>query len=244
MSERAAVYGRRPRERRDPEATRRALLEAGAVLFSERGFDGVSTEDVARRAGVNKALISYHFDGKRGLYTAVLSSGFGAIAARVKAAEAEGGEAREVLHRLLAAFEGLRRERPDFAVLFMREVLSSGLEPAVIPHLVAIIGVVRRLVERGVRQGAFRRVDPLLVHFALVGSLVFFLATEPARERAVAERRIPFAMPDFPAFLRYVEDLTVRGLCPQDPVLPAGSRPRADARRLQAPAPRRKGARR
>ena len=82
------------------------------------------------------------------------------------------------------------------------------------PHLVEIIGVVRRLAERGAREGVFRRVDPLLLHFGLVGGLVFFLATEPARQRAVAERHIPFRMPDFPCFLRYIEDLTLRGLAP------------------------------
>jgi AcrR family transcriptional regulator len=217
---------RRTKEKRDPEATRQALVEAGAVLFSERGYDGVSTEDVADRAGVNKALISYHFGGKRGLYTAVLASAFRAMAERLRAAEARGGDARELLHGFLASFEELRRARPDFPTLFMREVLSSGLEPAVLPHLLEIILTVRRFVERGVREGVFRPVDPLLVHFALVGSVAFFLATEPARQRAVAEQRMPIRMPDLPSFLQYVEDLTMRGLAPE------------------SPAPRRKGARR
>ena len=42
----ARVDGRE-RERRDPEATRQALLRAGAGLFAERGFDGVPIEEVA-----------------------------------------------------------------------------------------------------------------------------------------------------------------------------------------------------
>jgi TetR/AcrR family transcriptional regulator len=227
MSERPErKYGQRKKERRDPVATRQALVQAGVALFSERGYDGVSTEDLAGRAGVNKALISYHFGGKRGLYAAVLSSGFGAIAGRLKAAEAEGGDARALLHRFLSAFEELRHERPDFPTLFLREVLSSGIEPTVLPHLVEIIGVVRRLTERGASEGVFRRVDPLLVHFGLVGSLVFFLATEPARQRAATEHRVPFQMPDFPSFLRYLEDLTLRGLAPESP-----ARSRKGARR-------------
>src|SRR5512139_4068434 len=86
----------RARERRDPEATRRALLRAGAFLFAERGFDGVSTEEVAARAGVNKALISYHFRGKRGLYAAILESAFADMAARLEAIGARAG-ARETL---------------------------------------------------------------------------------------------------------------------------------------------------
>ncbi len=204
----------RQKERRDPAATRRALLEAGAALFSERGFDGVPIEAVAERAGVNKALISYHFGGKRGLYSAILASHFGAIAARLKALEAENVAAPELLHGFLEAFDELRRERPEFPILFLREVLSTGVDPAVLPHLLEIIGVIARLEERGARQGIFRRVDPLMLHFGLVGSLVFFLATEPARQSAAAAGRLPFRMPDFPAFLRYVEEMTLRGLAP------------------------------
>jgi TetR/AcrR family transcriptional regulator len=218
---------RRERERRDPEATRQALLRAGAELFAERGFDGVPIEDVADRAGVNKALISYHFRGKRGLYVAILESAFAAIAERLKALEGAAPSAAATLHAYLLAFEQVTRERPGFPTLFMREVLSTGIEPAVLPHLLEIIGVSRRLAERGAREGLFRRVDPLLLHFGLVGSLVFFFATEPARRRAATEGHVPFVVPDPKAFVRYLEDLTLRGLSP-------GTRP---------PSARRKGAR-
>jgi TetR/AcrR family transcriptional regulator len=213
---------RRERERRDPGATREALLRAGAELFSQRGFDGVPIEEVAARAGVNKALISYHFRGKRGLYVAILESAFAAMSGRLRAIEQEAPGAREALHAFLDAFWQLTRERPGFPTLFLREVLSAGIEPAVLPHLLEIIGVSRRLAERGAREGLFRRVDPLLMHFGLVGSLVFFFATEPARRRAAAEGRIPFPMPDATAFLRYLEELTLRGLAPENPP----SRPR------------------
>ncbi len=253
MSERTVAAREAGGGRRDPLATRRALLAAGASLFSERGYDGVPIEAIAERAGVNKALISYHFGGKHGLYTAVLTSAFGAIAERLLAIEREGRGARETLRRLLAAVDALRRERPDFPTLFVREVLATGIDPAVAPLLVEILSVVQRLAERGAREGVFRRVHPLHLHFGLVGALVFFLATEPARQRAVAERRCPFTMPDFPSFLRYLEDLTLRGLAPgarpvvrQRPATPRASARRSVVRRGLAPrkpASRRKGAR-
>jgi len=201
-------------ERRDPQGTRQALLQAGATLFAERGFDGVSIEDVADGAGVNKALISYHFGGKRALYAAILESAFSSMAERLHGIERDAPNAREALHGFLSAFEQITRERPGFPTLFVREVLSTGIEPSVVPHLLEIIGVSRRLAERGAREGLFRKVDPLLLHFGLVGSLVFFFATEPARSKAVAEGRVPLAMPEPKAFLRYLEQLTVQGLAP------------------------------
>ena len=202
---------RKSGEKRDPEATRRALLAAGARLFPEKGFDGVSVEDLARRAGVNKALISYHFGGKRGLYVAVLESGFAGMADRLRAIE-EAADAREGLHRFFRIFEDMTRERPDFPVLFLREAVSKGIEPAVVPHLLEIISISRRLAERGRREGLFREIDPLLFHFSLVGALGFFLATEPARRRAAA--RVPFPMPSPQAFIHHLEEMTLRGLAP------------------------------
>jgi len=237
----------RDRERRDPGATRRALLQAGAELFAEQGFDGVSIEDVADRAGVNKALISYHFGGKRNLHVAILESAFASMAETLQAIEREKGDARQVLRAFLEAFERMTRERPGFPTLFMREVLSTGIEPAVLPHLLAIMGVSRRLAERGVREGHFRKVDPVLLHFGLVGTLAFFFATEPARRKAAAEGRVPFAMPTAKAFLRYLEDLTVRGLAPETPSRHtrglAPETPSRHTRGLAPETPSRKGAR-
>ena len=89
MKKRPPATAHRGRGKRGPEATRQALLRAGAELFAERGFDGVPIEEVAGRAGVNKALISYHFRGKRGLYVAILESAFASLAERLRAIETD-----------------------------------------------------------------------------------------------------------------------------------------------------------
>ncbi len=229
----------RGREKRDPENTRRVLLAAGAALFSELGYDAVPIEQIAARAGVNKALISYHFGGKRGLYAAILASGFEQIARRFEAAEAGARDAAAALHALLQVFGAFYREHPDFPSLFMREVLSTGIDPGVVPHFVAIIGVVRRLAARGVREGVFRPVHPMLLHLGLIGALVFFMSTERARRRAASQHTLPLAMPELAEFLGYLEGLTLRGLAPD----PSEShrrplRSRGAASRTRSPSPK------
>lgn len=47
------------------------LLDAAEQLFARRGFYGVSLRDITQEAGVDVALVSYHFGGKRELFTAV-----------------------------------------------------------------------------------------------------------------------------------------------------------------------------
>src|SRR5262249_29949314 len=53
--------------------------------------------------------------------------------------------------------------RPHFPAMMLREVLAGGahLAAEVVPHLVRVLGAVRRIAERGVRDGTLRPVDPL-----------------------------------------------------------------------------------
>jgi len=54
----------------EADDTRSALIRAGIDLFGRGGFDGTSTREIARAAGVNIAGIAYHFGGKAGLHRA------------------------------------------------------------------------------------------------------------------------------------------------------------------------------
>lgn len=61
-------------DKRDPDRTKRALLNAALAEFSEKGRAGARTSSIAARAGVNKQLISHHFGGKDGLYRALVEN--------------------------------------------------------------------------------------------------------------------------------------------------------------------------
>jgi AcrR family transcriptional regulator len=61
------------RRRHDAAASRRALLNAAAALFDERGYDRTTVRDIGERAGVDAALIARYFGGKEGLYLATLT---------------------------------------------------------------------------------------------------------------------------------------------------------------------------
>ncbi len=57
---------------RNPERSRERILNAALEEFAAEGFAGARVEAIARRAGLNKQLISHHFGGKEALYRAVM----------------------------------------------------------------------------------------------------------------------------------------------------------------------------
>ena len=86
--------------RRDTAATRDALIAAGTELFAESGYDGVPVWAIAQKAGVNKAMISYHFGGKRKLYLAIVGASFSEIVASVERLADSPRPAPDVLREL------------------------------------------------------------------------------------------------------------------------------------------------
>jgi len=218
MSPRASAPTRTAKRRagrpRVPAGSREALLAAGTALFAEHGFDGVSVSAIAQKAGVNRAMISYHFGGKRDLYLAILAATFGEIVADVERIADSPRPAREALRGVLATIgDTATRRHPHFCTMMLREALTgeARLETATLVPLLRVMAAVQRIVERGSREGVFRPVDPLLTHLSLVGSLVFFFATGRFRQRLLRDQlhREP---PDGAAYIAHLQDLMIEGL--------------------------------
>jgi hypothetical protein len=102
--------------------------------------------------------------------------------------------------------------------MMLREVLAGGkyLGPETLAYPLRVAEVVRRIVERGAREGTFRPVDPLLTHLSLVGSLLFFFATTRLRERLASEERLR-AVPGAAGYVKHVQELLIHGLAARRP---------------------------
>lgn len=93
------------------DETRGQLLDAGLTLFSNFGYDSVTTRQLASEAGANIAAIAYHFGGKRDLYRAVLHQLvedteplLGPVAQRMAEGIAAAGADRPALARVVVGF--------------------------------------------------------------------------------------------------------------------------------------------
>jgi TetR/AcrR family transcriptional regulator len=207
---------RRQTRARDPQATRRALKQAATALFARRGFAGATADLIARRAGVNKAMINYHFGGKRGLYSAIVRESFAALMDRLKSAVDVRAAPADQLRNFIAAFAEMAQGLPDLPAMLLREMIAGGehrdLDREVFEYLPRILGTVRGVLEAGIRGGSFRPVDPLLTHLSMIGCLMFFFATDEFRRRALAEMKHAPSPPSAADFVRHLQDLMTRGI--------------------------------
>ena len=206
---------RPPARHRDSHA---AVLRAAEREFAALDFAGVRVDAIARRAGVNKAMIYYHFGSKLGLYRTVVREGVAALLA----------QAREVLDRPVPPLQKLEAfvsmllaesaRRPHLIPIVLRQVAGGGrqLDPEALRLFTGVFQVVRQILDEGRRRGDFRDLDPLLTHFTILGASILYIANEPLRVRIdklkLLERplKVPFG---HEPFVRHLGELLRVGLC-------------------------------
>ncbi|MCF2129488.1 TetR/AcrR family transcriptional regulator [Strepomyces sp. STD 3.1] len=85
------------------ENTRRALLDTGLRLFTERDFSAVSAEELVRTAGLTRGALYHHFNGKPGLFEAVFEEQERRATERISAAVSSLGDPIERADRAVHA---------------------------------------------------------------------------------------------------------------------------------------------
>jgi TetR/AcrR family transcriptional regulator len=177
--------------RRQPEASRQAILQAALVEFAQEGLAGARMDAIAEAAGVNKALLYYYFRDKDTLYGEVLDGFFAPLHDRVLAVCDQPGTAgQRFLSYAKTHFDSIA-ESPHYARIFMGELMSASrggsthLERIVEKYMLPIGLRVLQLVREGVESGEFRPVDAAQFVPSTIGSIVHYFLTAPLRRKFV-----------------------------------------------------------
>lgn len=169
-----------------PEADARdRILAAAAEVFADIGFAGARVDEIAARAGVNKAMLYYHVGDKDKLYATVLTETIDRVPPILRAAIAGVDTPAEKLQCMLDTLASLPKSNPHFVPIMLREIASGGatLPDEMLVRMAGIFRVVADVLAEGVKKKAFRATDPLLTHVTLIGSMMFLVASQPIRAR-------------------------------------------------------------
>ena len=100
---------------------REQLISIGRALFSEKGFEGTTVEEIAVNAEVSKPVIYEHFGGKEGLYAVVVDREIQALLTAITQGLSEPGHPRALLERAAMALLNYVEESTDGFRILVRD---------------------------------------------------------------------------------------------------------------------------
>lgn len=159
---------RGPQTRMSGEDRRQQIVRIAMRRFSEKGFNGVTTKEIAAEAGISEAMIFRHFATKQELYSAIIdhkAKDLGADEFWASMRElAKTRDDRRFFETLMRHI--IEKDRTDFS--FVRLLFFSALEGHELSEMFfetrvqEIFGFMGEYIESRIREGAFRRVNPRL----------------------------------------------------------------------------------
>ncbi len=182
MPHEIAADSDRPARRQQQRSliTQQKLLDAAIEAFSENGFKGTSTRDIAERAGVHHPLITYHFKNKDQLWRAAADQVFTEFGAVLAQALSESGEfcAKTRFASMMRAFVRQAHKQPAIHRIIMQESSYPNsrmdwlVEAHLRPFFKATVGQIQELQEIGVAPAG----DPAMLYHMIRLSLGGMLA--------------------------------------------------------------------
>ena len=172
--------GRAGRQRRSAE-TRAAILAAAGRIFAKSGLAGARTDAIAVAAGVNKALLYYYFKSKESLYEAVVEDHFCEFNRQALEVLTAPGSARAILLRYVSLHFDFISARHRYAPLHQQLMMTGGklAERLVHKYFRPRSEAFGKLLERGMRDGEFRRADRFHAAMSVVSLIVFYFSAAP-----------------------------------------------------------------
>ena len=158
------------------------ILRAAERIYAQNGLAGARTEAIAEAAGVNKALLYYHFKSKEDLYHAVVGSQLQEFQQRAHELLSATGPAGPILLRYVSYHFDFIGTHPNYPRIFQRMMMEGdrALERTIRQHSIPLKDLLFKLLERGIESGEFRRVDMGHAIVSIAGLTVHYFNIAPA----------------------------------------------------------------
>ncbi|KRE97747.1 hypothetical protein ASG89_29525 [Paenibacillus sp. Soil766] len=155
------------------------ILQTSLQEFAEKGYDGARIDYISKIAGVNKALIYYHFKSKEELFTAVINDLFEkAVPVSI---EPTGTSVRENLIQVMEHFIDFLHYNPYFVKIMDQSVAQDRDIFQQLHSQNFFFEMVMGLYQLGVQTGECRKVDhPEDFVVSLLGAVYFYFSHHKA----------------------------------------------------------------
>lgn len=186
------------------------ILDAAETLFAENCFAGTRMDDIAARAGVNKATLYYHIGGKEKIYEVVLYRHIKTFADVLEKRLEGRDDPVEALLELIRhhAEAAIADDRVSRTVAHELAGGSPRMTPAIVAEYARVYAATVRVMVAGVASGRLRPVNPALAHLLLAGPLFVSAINRPFRpllfKHELLQNQAKPSMEELAAFLEQV----------------------------------------
>jgi len=163
---------RQTRQQRSVTRTHAKLLDAGRSVFSEKGLDLTTVDDITQRADLGRGTFYYHFASKQDLISEVIKGLLGELAAEVRARCSDKTELPELLDAMIEVHtEFFSRRWEDFVLYYQGRADMTlgqswgGLETPFNEYLATIEQLVDSSISEPIPGPVLRRVACAIAGF-------------------------------------------------------------------------------
>jgi AcrR family transcriptional regulator len=148
--------------------TKQQILNAAMYLFNSKGFTGTSVREIASRAKVNVAHISYYFKGKGGLLEYLVSHYYEGYIQVIEEnySQIKYGNAHVVLSKVILDILNYQHENRQLSRLVYREVTLDSIliREVMTTYLTKEKYYFKSIIEQGIEEGYYRNgLVPLMI---------------------------------------------------------------------------------
>ena len=170
-----------------PNNTAEKILIAARKTFAEYGYSGTHVDEIAQRAGVNKATLYYQIGDKDTLYANVIHQVLGNIAQGIASAVAGADSPEEKLKAYILFIADAVDKNPEIPPIMMREMAADGahLPRVVVEDIVSVLKIIVGVLDEGRARGIFVETVPFLIHMMIMGTILFYKKSSPIKDKQV-----------------------------------------------------------
>jgi AcrR family transcriptional regulator len=201
------------KRRYNPEEARQDILAAAESLFAEYGYGDVSTNTIAKKAGVSQSQIHYHYATKRNLLGEVLVRRFSEyydVQAQLLEQSDLGGQ--ELVEASILAYFSFFQNNPHFVKLLGRAQLDGIAEDDPVCDELTRRGT--KLIAERQKAGKLRSdVAPEFIIFGFLSLVAFWFM---GRHRFLLQADLPGEPSDYDKqYLEYILKVYLAGIAPR-----------------------------
>ncbi|GAB3890808.1 hypothetical protein GCM10028803_01980 [Larkinella knui] len=163
------------------ESTEERIKEAAKNVFLEKGFDGTTTRDIAKAAGINSALMNYYFRSKEKLFQTIFDDMCGLMFEGMLELLNQPISLREKISKLMDHQFQMMMKNPNLTIFVMNELHRNP------ERLFATVGMAKQLteskfdkeIENAIVQGTIPAIESHHILTMIIANIQFLFVSKP-----------------------------------------------------------------